>query len=62
MELRSLGKSLSSQRSLLLGSIETKQKIENIVWHIESNRKIRGDKLTLDDVLFSLKRIIEEGE
>lgn len=37
-----------------------KKKIENIVWHIETNREVLGDKRTLDDVLLSLKNILSE--
>lgn len=33
----------------------TERQIENIIWHIETNRKVLGDERTLDDVLKSLK-------
>lgn len=35
----------------------TKKELENIIWHIETNRKVLGDKRTLDDVLKSLKTL-----
>lgn len=38
--------------------IETQ--IENIIWHIETNREVLGDKKTLDDVLESLKNWLRE--
>lgn len=37
------------------GLMDTKRKLDNILWHIETNRKVLGDKRTLDDVLRALK-------
>ncbi|MBS5886542.1 hypothetical protein [Clostridium sp.] len=37
-----------------------KKQIENIVWHIETNRRVAGDKQVLDDVLKSLKNLLKE--
>ena len=37
-----------------------KKQIENIVWHIETNRIVAGDKQVLDDVLKSLKNFLKE--
>lgn len=37
-----------------------KKQIENIVWHIETNRRVAGDKQVLDDVLKSLKNFSKE--
>lgn len=37
-----------------------KKQIENIVWHIETNRRVAGDKRVLDDVLKSLKNFLKE--
>lgn len=37
-----------------------KKQIENIVWHIETNRRVAGDKQVLDDVLKSLKNFLKE--
>lgn len=31
------------------------KQVNNIIWHIETNRKVLGDKQTLDEVL---KRIV----
>ena len=39
-----------------------KREIENIVWHIETNRKVLGDKRILDEVLKSLKNTIVESK
>ncbi|MED3538281.1 hypothetical protein ABEX53_17275 [Bacillus toyonensis] len=39
-----------------------KTKIENIIWHINTNRKILGDTRTLEDVLIALQRIAEDTE
>jgi hypothetical protein len=36
------------------------KKINNIIWHIETNRKVLGDKAILDAVLQSLKILKEE--
>lgn len=38
------------------------KKINNIIWHIETNRKVLGDKAILDAVLESLKNLKEEVE
>lgn len=35
---------------------------KNVVWHIETNRKVLGDQKTLDDVLIALKRMTSEAE
>lgn len=37
-----------------------RKQIENIVWHIETNRSVAGDKQVLDDVLKSLKNFLKE--
>lgn len=37
-----------------------KRQIDNIIWHINTNRKILGDKVTLDDVLKSLEGMSKE--
>ncbi|WP_257147307.1 hypothetical protein [Bacillus thuringiensis] len=39
-----------------------KVKIENIIWHINTNRKILGDTRTLEDVLIALQRIAQDTE
>ncbi|MED0946206.1 hypothetical protein [Bacillus mycoides] len=39
-----------------------KTQLENIVWHIQTNRDVIGDKQTLDDVLISLKRMVRDEE
>lgn len=36
--------------------------IENIIWHIETNRSVLGDKKTLDMVLEALKNKVEENK
>ncbi len=38
--------------------MEIVDKINNIIWHIENNRDIRGDKCVLDEILSSLKNIV----
>ncbi|WP_268258268.1 hypothetical protein [Bacillus massiliigorillae] len=38
----------------------TNRQVKNIIWHIENNREICGEKSTLDDVLTSLKRNVKE--
>jgi hypothetical protein len=35
--------------------MRTKKKLDNIIWHIENNRKVLGNERILDDVLKSLK-------
>lgn len=35
--------------------MKNKKALENILWHIETNRTVLGDKRTLDDVLRSLR-------
>ncbi|PGA19336.1 hypothetical protein COL80_27770 [Bacillus thuringiensis] len=42
--------------------MNVKKQLENVVWHIETNRKVLGDKNTLDDVLVALKRMVSEAE
>ncbi|WP_199777147.1 hypothetical protein [Bacillus mycoides] len=42
--------------------MDVKKQLENVVWHIETNRKVLGDKNTLDDVLVALKRMASEAE
>lgn len=37
---------------------EIQKMIENIEWHIETNRNVLGDKRTLDDVHKSLSNLI----
>lgn len=34
-----------------------KIQLENIIWHIENNRKVTGDTRVLNDVLEALKSI-----
>ncbi|MGH0686730.1 hypothetical protein [Bacillus mycoides] len=41
-------------------AFNTKEKLENIIWHIENNRDICGDTKTLDEVLTSLKMIVNQ--
>jgi hypothetical protein len=36
------------------------KRIENILWHIEVNRNVLGDKKTLDDVQKSLRLLIND--
>lgn len=38
------------------------KKLENIVWHINTNREVLGDTRTLDDVLTALKLIVEKSK
>lgn len=38
--------------------MDIKTQLENIVWHINTNREVLGDARTLDDV----KRIVEKSE
>ncbi|WP_264170102.1 hypothetical protein [Clostridium estertheticum] len=40
--------------------MDIKTQLENIIWHIETNRKVLGDKETLDNVLKSLKNCTKE--
>ena len=40
-------------------NMELKDKLENVIWHIETNRAVLGDKKTLDDVLSSLKNMVK---
>ncbi|MED2213115.1 hypothetical protein P4V91_08195 [Bacillus thuringiensis] len=42
--------------------MNVKKQLENVVWHIETNRKVLGDQKTLDDVLVALKRMASEAE
>ncbi len=42
--------------------MDVKKQLENVVWHIETNRKVLGDQKTLDDVLIALKRMASEVE
>ncbi|PGH81067.1 hypothetical protein CN899_21235 [Bacillus thuringiensis] len=42
--------------------MDVKKQLKNVVWHIETNRKVLGDKNTLDDVLVALKRMASEAE
>ncbi|WP_275064491.1 hypothetical protein [Bacillus toyonensis] len=39
-----------------------KVQLENIIWHINANRKVLGDTKTLEDVLIALQRIAEDVE
>ncbi|MDA2130796.1 hypothetical protein [Bacillus cereus group sp. BfR-BA-01312] len=41
-------------------AFDTKEKIENITWHIENNRDICGDTKILNEVLTSLKEIVNQ--
>lgn len=41
---------------------ETERKLDNVIWHIETNREVLGDKRTLDDVLQALKNWTEESK
>ncbi|MEB9437419.1 hypothetical protein P4I98_03910 [Bacillus cereus] len=42
--------------------MNVKKQLENVVWHIETNRDVIGDARTLDDVLIALKRMASEAE
>ncbi|WP_237656539.1 hypothetical protein, partial [Bacillus thuringiensis] len=42
------------------GNMEVKNKLENIIWHIKTNRVVLGDKRTLNDVLVALENMVEE--
>lgn len=42
--------------------MDIKRKLENIVWHIETNREILGDKRTLDDVWNALKIMVDKPD
>ena len=46
----------------LKNSSINKRHIENIVWHIETNRSKIDDTTMLDDVFRSLKSILKEAE
>ena len=39
-----------------------KKQLENIIWHIETNRNVIGDTKTLDDVSQALKNLSKEIE
>ncbi|WP_035790240.1 hypothetical protein [Clostridium beijerinckii] len=41
---------------------ETERKLDNVIWHIETNRQVLGDKRTLDDVFQALKNWTEESK
>lgn len=60
MELRSLGKSMDNNFLKFKSFVNTEQQLNNMIWHIENNRGIRGDTRTLDDILVALKGMIEE--
>jgi hypothetical protein len=36
------------------------KRVEKILWHIETNRDVLGDKKTLDDVQKSLRLLIND--
>ncbi|MGR5969536.1 hypothetical protein ACT7C1_21295 [Bacillus paranthracis] len=36
--------------------MEVKNKLENVIWHIETNRLVLGDEKTLNHVLEALKK------
>jgi signal-transduction protein with cAMP-binding, CBS, and nucleotidyltransferase domain len=38
------------------------KRISNILWHIDTNRKVIGDTQTLEDVRKSLSNMLEEHE
>lgn len=42
--------------------MDVNTKLENIIWHINTNRQVLGDARTLDDVLTALKRIVGKSE
>lgn len=42
--------------------MDIKRKLENIVWHIETNREVLGDTRILNDVMIALKRMVEKSE
>ncbi|WP_179877164.1 hypothetical protein [Bacillus thuringiensis] len=42
--------------------MNVKKQLENVVWHIETNRRVLGDQKTLDDVLTALKRMVSEAD
>ncbi|HHX7186607.1 TPA: hypothetical protein ACVG9G_000417 [Bacillus thuringiensis] len=39
-----------------------KVQLQNIIWHINTNRKILGDTRTLEDVLIALQRIADDTQ
>ncbi|MGF9965348.1 hypothetical protein [Bacillus rhizoplanae] len=41
---------------------DIKSQLENIVWHIKTNRGVIGDTATLNDVLIALKRMVKDEE
>ncbi|ACK98567.1 hypothetical protein P9Y62_27895 [Bacillus thuringiensis] len=41
--------------------MEAKNKLENIIWHIKTNRLVLGDERTLNDVLKALENMVEEN-
>lgn len=42
--------------------MDTKKKLENIIWHIKMNRTILGDETTLNHVLEALENMVKEQE
>ena len=50
----------SEVKITMINKDEVKRRINNIIWHIETNRKVLGDQRTLDDVLKSLKNWQQE--
>lgn len=40
--------------------MDVKKQIENIIWHIETNRKVIGDNRTLNDAYQALKNLYKE--
>ncbi|MGR5991601.1 hypothetical protein ACT7C6_23980 [Bacillus paranthracis] len=42
--------------------MEVKNKLENVIWHIETNRLVLGDEKTLNHVLEALKNMVQEQE
>ncbi|WP_281259855.1 hypothetical protein [Bacillus fungorum] len=41
--------------------MEAKDKLENIIWHIKTNRLVLGEERTLNDVLKALENMVEEN-
>lgn len=44
----------------MINKDKTKRTVDNMIWHIETNRKILGNQRILDDVLKSLKNWQQE--
>ncbi|MED1539112.1 hypothetical protein [Bacillus pseudomycoides] len=42
--------------------MDTKKKLENIIWHIKMNRTVLGDETTLNHVLEALENMLDAYE